>query len=109
MTLIGYLLEELFFQLVGPPLVGLLGSCQVANVCTLQQHLQACKLNSPKKEKYTPLGSIVGASVPRSRLGMAYSMLLLKLSILGMQIVGQVMQKACSEHLRSVVPLPNRL
>ena len=34
-----HLLEELFFQLVGPLLVGFQVSCQVANVCTLQQHL----------------------------------------------------------------------
>ena len=36
-----HLLEEFFFQLVGPLLVGFLVSCQVANICTLQQHLQA--------------------------------------------------------------------
>ena len=31
--------EELFFQLVGPPLVCARGGRQVANVCTLEHHL----------------------------------------------------------------------
>ena len=33
--------EELFFQLVGPPLVCARRCCQVPNVCTLQHHLHA--------------------------------------------------------------------
>ena len=47
---VDHLLEELFFQLVSPPLVCFLVSCQVANVCTLQQHLQAYRLGSHKQK-----------------------------------------------------------
>ena len=35
------LAEELLLKLVGPALVGLNVSCQVANVCALDHHLQA--------------------------------------------------------------------
>ena len=35
-----HLAEELFFQLVGPALVDVVVSCQVANVCTLYHHLR---------------------------------------------------------------------
>ena len=35
-----YLAEELLFQLVGPALVGVVVSRQVADVCTLYHHLR---------------------------------------------------------------------
>ena len=40
-ALAGDLAEEFFFQLVGPALVCLGLSCQVADVCTLQHHLHS--------------------------------------------------------------------
>ena len=48
-------------------------SCQVANVCTLEQHLQAYKLSSQGK-KSMALGGMMGTCVSRSCLGLAYNL-----------------------------------